>query len=199
MNTHDSLELEMEESFSIRIEEPASTKKNNICSWLRPIVTLDDVSNEKHYRPVFIIIMCILHIFIHLLRYINISWRGENFSYILFGFLKFFVPCMRPTPDDIRMRIVSCIASRENTTCYYEDELKTMCFSFMYPHQLWRMVTVNLLHASWFHLLSNLSKQLLYGILLERKYGSVRIAVIYWLSNLGASLNFMLMDRERGK
>ena len=52
---------------------------------------------------------------------------------------------------------------------------------------------------NWIHVLSILSKQLLYGIPLERKYGSVRVAVIYWLSELGASLSFMLKNKEKGK
>ncbi len=196
MNSHDNFELEMIEPFSIRVEEPASTKKNSVCLWLRRIITLDDVPNQKHHRPVFIIVMCILHIFIHLSTYINISWKGENFAFSLYHLCMFYIPCMRPTPQDIRIRIVNCNPSMKNATCYYDDVLKNLCFSFMYPHQLWRMVTVNLLHMSWFHLLGNLLPQLLYGIPLERKYGSARVAAVYWLSDLGAGLSFMLKDRE---
>jgi hypothetical protein len=195
MDTHDNMELEMGEPFSIRVEKSIPTKKNTVCLWFRRILTLDDVPNQKHHRPVFIIIMCILQISIHLLTYIKISWKGQNFALSLYFLCMFFVPCMRPTPHDIRIRIVSCKSSMKNATCYYDDELKNICFSFMYPHQLWRMVTVNLLHMTWVHLLSNNSKLLLQGILLERKYGSIHVAVLYWLSNLGASLNFMLTNR----
>jgi membrane associated rhomboid family serine protease len=98
---------------------------------------------------------------------------------------------MRPTSHHIRTRIVRCHQSMKNQTCYYDDVVKYMCFSFMYPHQIWRMITVNLLHMTWLHLLSNLLVQLLQGIPLERKYGSGYIVVIYWLSGLAASLSFV--------
>ncbi|CAF1153477.1 unnamed protein product [Adineta steineri] len=99
---------------------------------------------------------------------------------------------MRPTSDDNRMRKASFEPATENHTITYDEHMKYICFSFLYPHQLWRMITVNLIHMGWFHLLSNLSKQLMYGILLERKYGSVRVITLYWLSEFGASLNSML-------
>jgi membrane associated rhomboid family serine protease len=106
---------------------------------------------------------------------------------------------MRPTPQDIRTDIVSCEQSMKNRTCYYDDVLKDMCFSFMYPHQLWRMITANLLHMDWLHLLSNLLGQLIQGIPLECKYGSVSVAIIYWLSTLGANLSFMIIHRGKCK
>jgi membrane associated rhomboid family serine protease len=199
MNVHDNSQLEIEEPLSIQVKEPASTKKNNTCLWLRRIVNIDDASNQKHHFPVFIIVMCILHIFIHLLTYINVSWKNQNFATSLHDLFMFFVPCMRPTPEHTRIRKVICSPSMVNTTCYYDDELKQFCFSFMYPHQLWRMITVNLVHMNWSHLLSNLSKQLLYGIPLERKYGSIRLAAIYWLSDIGSSLTFMLKNSEKRK
>jgi membrane associated rhomboid family serine protease len=199
MNSHDNFELEIEEPLPIRVEEPASTKKNSVCLWLRRIVNLDDVPNQKHHRPVFIIVMCILHVFIYLSTYINISWKDQSFAFSLYHLCMFFVPCMRPTSHNIRIHIVRCKPSMENATCYYDDVLKNLCFSFMYPHQMWRMITVNLLHISWYHLLSNLLKQFLYGIPLERKYGSARVAVIYWLSNLGAVLSFMLKNKAECK
>jgi membrane associated rhomboid family serine protease len=199
MNSNDNLKLEIEEPFTIRVEKPASTKKNSVCLWLRRIVTLDDAPNQKHHRPVFIIVMCILHVFLYLLTYINTNWKGQDFAFTLLELCMLFVPCMRPTPHDIRIRIVSCKPPMKNATCYYDDVLKNRCFSFMYPHQLWRMVTVNLIHVSWYHLLANVSMQFVQGIPLERKYGSARVAVIYWLSNLGAALSFMLIDREKCK
>ena len=189
----------MEEPFSVRVEEPASTKKYTVSSWFRRIITLDDVPNQKHHRPWFIIVMSILYVLIYLLRYINIKWKGQNFALILLQLCGFFVPCMRPTPQDIRVRIVSCERLMQNGTCHYDDVLKHICFSFMYPHQLWRMVTVHLFHIGWLHLLSNLLAQLLQGIPLERKYGSVRVAAIYWLSDIGAGLSFMLKHREQRK
>ena len=190
---------EMEEPFTIKIEETAVNKKYPISWWLRRILTLDGIPHQKNHRPVFIICMSILHVFMYLLTFIDSKWRGQKVVYTLFDLCKFFVPCMRPTPYDIRIRIVNCEQSMGNGTCHYDDVLKHMCFSFTYPHQIWRMVSVNLLHTDWLHLLSNLLAQLVQGIPLERKYGSIRTAVIYWLSDLGASLSFMLKHAKERK
>jgi membrane associated rhomboid family serine protease len=199
MNNQDVFELEIEEPFSIEVNKGDSTKKSFINSWIRRIIILNDIPNQKHHRPIFIIFMSILHVLFYLLTYINTSWKGKNFAFTLFNLFKFFVPCMRPTPHYIRTDIVSCEQSMKNETCYYDDVLKDMCFSFMYPHQLWRMITVNLIHMDWLHILSNLLGQLLQGIPLEYKYGSVYVAIIYWLSTLGANLSFMIIHRAECK
>ncbi|CAF3982075.1 unnamed protein product [Adineta steineri] len=181
----------MEESISIEEAKPTVTKRNNICSWLQRIVNIDDVPNQIHYYAGFIISTSALQIFIHLLTYINIFWNGRPFRFTLSYLFIFFVPCMRPTSD------VSCGSLIRNTTCDYDDRLKHICFSFIYPHQLWRFFSGALFHMVWYHLLTNITKQLLYGILLERKYGSVRVAILYWLSNISASLSFMLKNGNR--
>ncbi|CAF1587183.1 unnamed protein product, partial [Adineta steineri] len=199
MHTADDIQLELEEPFIIQVENPVSTKKNTACLRFRRLFTLDVQPNEKHYYPVFIIIMSILHISIHLTTYVNIRWRNQRFIYSLHDLWVYYIPCMRPTPYDIRMRTAHCRSSIQNVTCYYGDELKHKCFSFLYPYQLWRMVTVSLIHSSWLHLLANLSKQILLGILLERKYGSFRIVIVYWLSTVGAVLLCaMLADSREG-
>ena len=133
------------------------------------------------------------------MTYIKFTVKGQHFLLHLYNLLMFFVPCMRPTPGEIHFRIISCKPSMANTTCYYDDQVKKICFSFLYPYQLWRVVTVNLLHVTWFHLLSDFSKQLFYGILLGRKYGSFRIVIVYWLSNTGSCLNFTLTTSGRCK
>jgi membrane associated rhomboid family serine protease len=199
MDEHDAFQLEIEEPLPVRVEEPHSNRKYTISSWFQRILILDDVPNQKQHLPVFIIVMSILHVFMYLLRCINTSWKGQDFAYTLYNLCKFFVPCMRPTPHDIRTRIVSCQRLMRNETCHYDDVLKNMCFSFTYPHQIWRLLSVNVLHMKWLHLLSNLLVQLLPGISLERKYGSVRVAVVYWLSGLGASLSFMMKNIESRK
>ena len=199
MNKHDASELEIEEPLSVQIVEAAPTKKSTISSWFQRIITLDDVSNEKHHCPMFIIVMSILHVLWYLSTYINTNWRGQRFAFNLFDLCKLFVSCMRPTPHNISTRVVNCQQWIKNETCHYDDVLKHMCFSFMYPHQIWRMVTVNLFHLGWLHLLSNLLAQLVQGIPLERKYGSVRVAIIYWLSGLGGSLSFMVKNMEMCK
>jgi hypothetical protein len=127
---------------------------------------------------------------------VQITWNGQDFERSLTDLFMFFLPCMRPTAHHIRIGVTSCNPRMKNITCSYDDELKSLCFSFMYPHQLWRMFTVNLIHVYFLHLFSNLFSQCLYGITLERKYGSARIAVIYWLSDVGASLSFTLTNRS---
>jgi len=199
MNNYDVVEQEMEEPLSIRVEEPAANNKNIVSSWFRRIFTLDDIPNQKHHHPIFIIVMSTLHVFMYFLTYINTSWKGEDFNVTLFNLCKFYIPCMRPTPYNIRTRIVNCHPSMTNQTCLYDDVLKHMCFSFTYPHQIWRMVTVNLYHINWLHLLSNLLIQIPQGIPLERKYGTVRIAIIYWLSDVGADLCSMMTNIEARK
>ncbi|CAF1387037.1 unnamed protein product [Adineta steineri] len=198
MHTTNDIQLELEEPFTVQVQSPVSTKQNTVCLRIRRFFSVDVLPNEKHYYPLFIIIMSIIHIFIHFTTYINIQWRDQDFKHSLHDLWRYYIPCMRPLPYDIRMHIVNCTLSIQNATCYYDDELKHKCFSFLYPHQLWRMFTVNLIHADWFHLLLNLLRQLLFGILLERKYGSFRIVIVYWLSNVGAILCAMLEDSRKG-
>ncbi|CAF1003642.1 unnamed protein product [Adineta steineri] len=195
MNNYDNIDLEMEESLSVRVEEPIRRKKNTVYLWLRRIFTLDDELNEKHYYPIFIIFVSVLHISIHLLRYISSRSKDPSLSRLLYDGGKRYLPCMRPASDDIRLRKVACGLLYRNITCNYDDILRKKCFSFMYPHQLWRMITSNLLHVDWSHLKNNVSLQLLYGIPLERKYGSIRIVIIYWLCTLSASLAFTMLRR----
>ncbi|CAF4052201.1 unnamed protein product, partial [Adineta steineri] len=197
MHTTDDTQLELQEPFTVQVQSPVSTKKITICMRFRRFFTLDVLPNEKHYYPIFIIILSIIHISIHLTTYINIEWKDERFIYSLHDLWMYYIPCMRPTPYDIRMLVVNCTSSIQNVTCYYGDELQHKCFSFLYPYQLWRMFTVILIHADWFHLLLNLLRQLLFGILLERKYGSFRIVIVYWLSNVGAILCAMLEDSRK--
>ena len=45
--------------------------------------------------------------------------------------------------------------------------------------EVWRLVTVCLLHQNWTHLIGNIIVQLLFGVPLERSHGSLRIGAIY--------------------
>ena len=45
--------------------------------------------------------------------------------------------------------------------------------------EVWRLVTVCLLHSSWGHLIGNVLFQLVFGLPLENLHGSVRIGTIY--------------------
>ncbi|UJR17344.1 hypothetical protein I4U23_004239 [Adineta vaga] len=198
MNSNDSINLEMEEQLTARVIEPIFIEKKTFYSRFRQIFTLATVPNEKHYRPVFIIIMSTLHILIHLTILVGIGRKHRVISSLLINLWMLFLPCMRPTPSHILMRTVKCDSWARNTTCYYDDALKNLCSTFLYPHQLWRMVTVNFVHFNWLHLLFNVSRQVLLGILLERKYGSMRIFVAYWISNIGASLFALIKTRDGG-
>ena len=172
-----------------------SVEKLNIRSRLRRFFTLDHIPNEKHHRPIFILIMSLVHVIMYSIIHINLIWRNKYFMVSVYTLGMLFLPCMRPTPIGIKMRVVDCGLPMKNKTCYYGDRIQNLCTSFMYPHQYWRMITVNLIHMNWLHLTFNVSRQLLLGILLERKYGSLRIAVVYWLSNISACLFAMLKDR----
>ena len=150
-----------------------------------------------------IIVQCLssswvfLHVSLYLLTYIDISWRDQNFAFTLYELLRFFVPCMRPTPRHIRMHIATCHHSMKNETCYYNDVLKHICFSFYLsasnlangncqptPREIvasdkQSLDTTLTRHFHW-----------------ERKYGSVRVAIIYWLSNMGGILIFMAKNKS---
>lgn len=194
MNEEDALRSENEEISSIQIVEQPSIRKCSVNSWFQRLLTLDDRPNQQQqhqHRPVFIIIMSILHVSMYLLTFINISYSGRSVYFILYDLFRFFIPCMRPTSSDFRIRNVTCHRSMRGETCTYDDVLKHICWPFAYPHQIWRMVTVNILHWNWLHLISNLSVELLQGIPLERKYGSGRVVAVYWLSDLGSSLCIM--------
>ena len=106
MNVDDNSRLEIEEPLSVQINEPASTKKNGVCLWLRRIVNLDDVSNQKHH------LASVHHRYVHFtLFYSSLDihqrtrWRDQKFCDLLYLiFSMSFVPCMRPAPDNIRNR-----------------------------------------------------------------------------------------------
>ena len=181
------------------IKQPSSIRKSTMNWWFQRIITLDDIPNQKHHRPIFIISMSVLHVFIFFLTYIDTDWRHQDFVLTLFDLCRSFLPCMRPTSQYIRSYIVNCSQLMKNGTCHYDDVLEYMCFSFTYPHQLWRLFTVNILHRFWLHLLSNLLIQVIQGIPLERKYGPLRVAIIYWLSGIGAVLTFIIKNSEACK
>ena len=194
--TNDRINFEM----AAEEESPMTIKKEcTLFSRFQRICTLDNVPNRKDHRPTFIITMSILHVVIHLLIYTDDILHGHSFRSILLRLGQLYLPCMRPTERNIRMRHVRCQPMMKHGICSYDELLKHECFSFAYPHQIWRMITVSLFHMDWFHLVSNLSGQLVQGIPLERKYGTGYILVIYWLSGLGASLAGMIRLGSRRK
>lgn len=106
-----------------------------------------------------------------------------------------FVPCMKSTQEDILQTIIACPSelslTTNKTTCTYEEYLWYMCNVEKltdFPYQLYRFFVPIFLHAGIIHLLINLVNQLIIGIPLERKFGSIRIAIIYILSGIGGVL-----------
>ncbi|KAJ6643858.1 Rhomboid-related protein 1 [Pseudolycoriella hygida] len=55
-------------------------------------------------------------------------------------------------------------------------------------HELWRYLTVMLVHAGPRHLLPNVAFQIMLGVILEIEHNSKRIAIVYLASVLGGSL-----------
>lgn len=176
----------------IEIEKSNLIKKYSFNKSIKILINLNDKKPYKKSYPIFIILISIIHLFIYLLTLINININKRNLGEILFDILKFFVPCMKPTNDLIRYKIINSFKIKENQTYYYDDILKSKCFYFTYPYQLWRMITLNLIHIDLLHLSSNLLTQLIQGILLEYKYGTFHIFIIYWISQLAATLSFTL-------
>ncbi|CAF4155162.1 unnamed protein product, partial [Adineta steineri] len=104
-----------------------------------------------------------------------------------------FVPCMKSTQEDFLHYQVTCpsIPSFINETCTYEEYLWYACNVENlkgFPYQVYRFIIPMFLHAGINHLLTNLISQLYIGIPLERKFGSIRIAIIYILSGIGGTL-----------
>lgn len=178
-------------------EQPDRTETSAAIRWPQRFFTLDERPDERHYRPVFTVFTSVLHLVIHLVTYIDFLGQETTISHSLATFGVLFVPCMKPTASDVRMKLVRCSPLEDNSTCYYDDVLRSKCFPFLYPRQLWRMVTVNFLHLNVVHLLFNVVKLLAYGVAIERKYGSTRMLAIYWLANLGACLTIMVADPSR--
>lgn len=190
--------MNMEETSSVRIEQPSS-KKYCILKWFQRIFTLDIVTNQKQHPPVFIIILSALQIIIFLLTYTHHEEDSHSFISNLYSLGRLYLPCMRSTAREVRSRIVYCQPFVGDDICYYNDIVKHECFSFAYPYQMWRMFTVAFFHSNWLHLMSNLSAQVIQGIPLERKYGTCQIVLVYWISGIGASLLGLIRLGDQGK
>ncbi|CAF1189706.1 unnamed protein product [Adineta ricciae] len=67
---------------------------------------------------------------------------------------------------------------------------------FLFHSRTKRAITMISSKKFALHSFINVSKQALYGFLLERKYGTIRVSIIYWLSALSSCLTFMLEHRE---
>ncbi|CAF0830927.1 unnamed protein product [Adineta ricciae] len=104
-----------------------------------------------------------------------------------------FVPCMKPTQEDDLRTITACPSdiSFTNKTCTYEEYLWYVCNTNNlkgFPYQVYRLFIPIFLHAGIIHLVLNLVNQLAIGIMLEHKFNSIRISIIYILSGIGGTL-----------
>ncbi|WP_290524860.1 rhomboid family intramembrane serine protease [Alcanivorax sp.] len=54
------------------------------------------------------------------------------------------------------------------------------------------------MHGDWFHLLGNMVWLIIFGIAMERYWGSLRFSISYLLSGMGAGLLFILVDPDGG-
>ncbi|CAF1317979.1 unnamed protein product, partial [Didymodactylos carnosus] len=68
------------------------------------------------------------------------------------------------------------------------DENKSLCGSYATIYQYYRFITSIFLHVGIMHLLFNLTAQICDGMVLERKFGTARVGVIYILSGLGGNI-----------
>ena len=115
-----------------------------------------------------------------------------------------FVPCMKSTSEDLLNYTVTCPSalSISNQICTYEQVLWYECNVDNlkgFPYQLYRFFAPIFLHAGIIHLILNLFNQLVIGIPLERKFGSIRIAIIYILSGIGGILLSAVGLPQNGK
>ncbi|UJR11550.1 hypothetical protein I4U23_015730 [Adineta vaga] len=104
-----------------------------------------------------------------------------------------YVPCMKATAEESLRYTVVCPSALSATskTCTYEEYLLYVCNVDNlkgYPYQLYRFFIPIFLHGGIIHLIINLLNQLVVGIPLERKFSSIRIAIIYIVSGIGSIL-----------
>lgn len=190
-----STEPDVQDPLSIQIHSSSARQtSSSLCSKCRHFLFVLD--GKKSHRPIFILLISLIHLVIYFLISDDIRAIGRYSSIKVFKLGKFYLPCMRPSSQDIRTSKVPCYFWAKTRECLYDEILQRTCSSFLYPHQLWRFFTVNFFHLTWLHLLSNLSIQLIQGIPLERKYGTWRIALVYWMSGLGASTGFIIRNRD---
>lgn len=165
---------------------------------------------DRHY-PIFIILVSLVDIALLIYTIVNnkgLSSMSENpmagpSNYTLIRNGAKFVPCMKSTPDLALKQIISCPSevSASNKTCTYEVYLSYVCNVDVlkgFPYQAYRFFIPMFLHGGIIHLVMNLVSQLMFGILLERKFGWIRIGILYILSGIGGTLLSVLgLPRNR--
>lgn len=148
-----------------------------------PTVHVTPVS-EKVNRPLFTVGVGLFDVIMLLIMYMIERKRvlGAD-TWIKTGAK--YVPCMKP---------LSNAAERAAA----ESGLKSRCFAFLYPYQIYRFFTPMFLHGSFGHLLNNLVCQVLVGSILERKYGTKTLAICYIIFGFSGNVMSALVSPKNG-
>jgi membrane associated rhomboid family serine protease len=144
------------------------------------------------YRPYFIVLVTVIDV--ALMIYALIYNHGFEPMYVnpmagvsavtLVRLGAKYVPCMRPG-----------IFTEMDTSSQNLEQLCGMSgFTNGVPNQWYRFITAIFLHSGLFHLAFNLVFQLTTGCMIERKFGCVRIAIIYLSSGIVGNLFGSLMQ-----
>lgn len=132
-------------------------------------------TTPKTWRPLFAIGIGIVDMFMLLIVYIvqegSIITSG---TWIKMGCK--YVPCMKPLDSRFEQEM-------------YNVELQSVCHSFLFPYQFFRLLTPIFLHSSLTHLLNNFVYRVLAEGLLQGKYGLKTLVICYLL--FGSSANIM--------
>ncbi|CAF1503987.1 unnamed protein product [Adineta steineri] len=167
-------------------------------SWLKKLFVDETHRESRIHIPVFVVLISIVQISVLIYTIIDnkgLSSLSENpmagpSSATLIRNGAKYVPCMKPTQENYLNETVHCIYINETSTTY-EQCLRYLCNAQNlkgFPYQIYRFVIPIFLHAGIIHLAINLIGQLVTGIPLERKFGFIRIGIIYILSGIGGLL-----------
>ena len=141
-------------------------------------------SNKKH-RPLFTVAIGIFDVLMLIIMYIVQRGRVlQSDTWIKMGGK--YVPCMKP---------LSSAAAR----AAYSSSLKSRCFAFMFPYQIYRFFTPMILHGGVTHLLNNLVYQVLVGSIVEKKYGTKTFAICYVLFGFSGNVMSALVRPKSGR
>jgi membrane associated rhomboid family serine protease len=140
--------------------------------------------SSKPHRPLFTVGVGIFDVLMLIIMYI--VQRGtvlQSDTWIKMGGK--YVPCMRP---------LSSKAER----IAYNAGLKSQCYAFLFPYQIYRFFTPMFLHGGVAHLFNNLVYQVLVGSILERKYGTKTFAICYILFGFSGNVMSALVRPKSG-
>jgi len=148
-----------------------------------PNVHVTTSSFEPH-RPLFTVGVGVFDVLMLIIMYI--VQRGtvlNSNTWIKMGGK--YVPCMKPL-------------SSQAERVAYNAGLKSQCYAFLFPFQIYRFFTPMFLHGGVTHLLNNLVYQVLVGSILERKYGTKTFAICYILFGFSGNVMSALVSPKSG-